>query len=274
MAPLNPLVSTEWLADNLYDEDLRIADCRFYLDDPDRGHVEYLAGHIPGARYFSLDDDLTAKTGPGRHPLPDAAAFSGNLGALGIGDQHTVVVYDDSAGAIAARLWWMLRSLGHAKTVVLDGGWSAWAREHRSVSIEIPDWRSTEFAGSVAWTGTMDKDAVAEAGEDLLLIDARAATRYRGEAEPIDPIAGHIPGAINIPYQANVQATGHFLPPDVLADRFADADSDAIAVVYCGSGVTACHNLLALEVAGRRDALLYPGSWSDWCTTGGPVAKG
>lgn len=274
MAPLNPLVSTEWLAAHLYDEDIRIADCRFYLDDPNRGHVEYLAGHVPGARYFSLDGDLTATTGPGRHPLPDAAVFSEAVGRLGIGEEHTVVVYDDSSGAIAARLWWMLRSLGHAKSVVLDGGWSAWAAEHHSVSIEIPDWPRTEFVGSTAWAGTMDQHAIVESREGLVLIDARAAARYRGEAEPIDPIAGHIPGAINIPYQANVDPTGHFLPPEVLADRFADAGSDAIVVVYCGSGVTACHNLLAMEVAGHRDGLLYPGSWSDWCTTGGPIAKG
>lgn len=272
MATLTPLITTEWLAAQLHDEDLRIADCRFYLDDPGRGYAEYTAGHIPTARYFSLDDDLTGPDGPGRHPLPDATAFSKKLADAGIGDQQTVVVYDSSAGSIAARLWWMLRSLGHPRTYVLDGGWSAWASEPRSITTETPSWAPTQFAGSTSWTGIMNRQQIGGSDEHLILIDARAEARFSGTTEPIDPVAGHIPGAINLPYQANVTPTGHFLPVDDLRDRYTVATTEGVLVSYCGSGVTACHNLLALEVVGYHGALLYPGSWSDWCTSGGPIA--
>ena len=273
MATLTPLVTSDWLGVNLHAEDLRIADCRFYLDDPSRGHAEYLAGHIPGARYFSLDDDLTGAIGPGRHPLPDTSSFVEKLGRVGIGNQHTVVVYDDSAGSIAARLWWMLRSLGHENTFVLDGGWAAWAAQPRSVTTEIPEWPAAEFVGADSWTGVIDRDDIAGTEQDLVLIDARAAERYRGETEPIDPVAGHIPGAFNLPYQDNTDESGRFVAADELGKRFAVAQSDGTVVCYCGSGVTACHNLLALDIAGYSGALLYPGSWSDWCTSGGAVAR-
>lgn len=270
MATLNPLVSTEWLGEQLHDESLRIADCRFYLAEPDRGRQEYLAGHIPTALYFSLDDDLTGATGPGRHPLPDATVFAATVGRAGIGKEHTVVVYDDQGGGIAARLWWMLRSLGHERAYVLDGGWRAWTAEPRSVTTEVPVWDPVAFTTSGDWSGVITRDEIAD-NQQLLLIDARAAERYRGEHEPIDPVPGHIPGAFNIPYAGNVDATGHHLDPDALRERFAVAAGKAGVVNYCGSGVTACSNILALTIAGVPDPLLYPGSWSDWCTGGGEI---
>lgn len=271
VAPLNPLVSTEWLGGQLHDEKLRIADCRFNLAEPHRGYEEYLAAHIPTARYFSLEQDLTGTDGPGRHPLPDATAFATTIGEMGIGHEHTVVVYDDQGGGVAARLWWMLRSLGHRRVHVLDGGWAAWTAEPRSVTTEIPVWKPTVFAGPDEWSGVISRHEIA-ATDGLLLLDARAPERYRGEHEPIDPIPGHIPGAVNIPYAGNVVATGHYLEPAVLRERFAIATGHDTIVNYCGSGVTACSNILALAAAGYPDTLLYPGSWSDWCTSGGPIA--
>ena len=272
MAALNPLVSTEWLGGQLHDESLRIADCRFYLAEPERGRREYLAGHIPSALYLSLDDDLTGSHGPGRHPLPEAAEFAERIGNTGIGNEHTVIVYDDGSGGIAARLWWMLRSLGHEAVAVLDGGWAAWVSEPRSVTTEIPVWAPTTFATPEHWSGVINGDEIEAGREDLLLIDARAAERYRGEIEPIDPIAGHIPGAVNIPYSGNRNAAGRYLDAATLRQRFAMVNPDNLVVTYCGSGVTACDNLLALAVAGHSDALLYPGSWSDWCDRGGKVS--
>lgn len=272
MAPLNPLVSTEWLGDQLYEESLRIVDCRFSLAEPERGRAAYLAGHIPTARYLSLDDDLTGKTGPGRHPLPSAELFAAAMARMGVGLEHTVVVYDDSGASIAARLWWMLQSLGHERTYVLDGGWQAWAEEPRSVTTEVPTWEPATRPLSDCWTGVITREEIASDRDKLLLIDARAPERYRGEEELLDPVAGHIPGAFNIPYAENVDATGRFLDKESLERRLALAAGEGIVVNYCGSGVTACHNLLALAVAGRTDALLYPGSWSDWCTSGGEVA--
>jgi thiosulfate/3-mercaptopyruvate sulfurtransferase len=271
VAALNPLVSTDWLGNRLHDESLRIADCRFYLAEPGRGRREYLAGHIPTALYFSLDDDLTGSTGPGRHPLPDAVTFAAAVGQRGISKKHAVVVYDDQGGGIAARLWWMLRSLGHQRVHVLDGGWAAWTSEPRSVTTEIPIWRPALFEAWGDWSGLVDREKVAT-DESLLLIDARAPERYRGEVEPIDPIPGHIPGAFNIPYTGNVNTGGHHLDAEALRERFAIAAGDAAVVSYCGSGVTACSNLLALAIAGFPDALLYAGSWSDWCTTGGEIS--
>lgn len=272
MAALNPLVSTGWLEGLLHDESLRIADCRWALTDPARGREEYLSAHIPTARYFSLDDDLAAATGPGRHPLPRATTFAQEMGHVGIGDEHTVVAYDDRGGAYAARLWWMLRSLGHNNVHVLDGGWTAWVNEPRSTTTEIPTWQASSLNVAPEWTGIVDREQVASGGDGLLLLDARAPERYRGEEEPIDPIAGHIPGAFNIPFEGNLRESGHFLPVEELEERFAVADSNLAIVSYCGSGVTSCHNVLALEVIGQSGTLLYPGSWSDWCGAGGEIA--
>lgn len=267
METLSPLTSAAALERRLGQESLRIADCRFYLPEPERGGAEYDEGHIPGARYFSLDDDLTAARGPGRHPLPDPIAFAELLGAAGIGNEHDVIVYDDAGAGIAARLWWMLRSLGHTRVQVLDGGWEAWNTTSRPVSTRIPRWDPVMFSGASEWTGIITAEQIEADDTGLLLVDARASERYRGDEEPIDPVAGHIPGAVNIPYQGNVEPRGRFLPPADLEERFAATIASSLTTVsYCGSGVTACNNLLALAVIGHTDALLYPGSWSDWCS--------
>lgn len=271
MAALKPLVTTDWLGDRLHDESIRVADCRFYLDEPDRGLREYRESHIPTAKYFSLDDHLTGPSGPGRHPLPDPAAFAALLHQAGIGDEHTVVTYDDGSSTSAARMWWMLRSLGHRQAAVLDGGWAAWSTEPRSITSEVPEWENSELTLAEKWSGIITREAIAST-EDLLLIDSRAAARYWGELEPIDPVAGHIPGAINIPYQENTGDSGIFLAGKELSDRFAAIGRSRVTALYCGSGVTACNNILAAEVAGYSELLLYPGSWSDWCTSGGEVA--
>ena len=269
MAPLGdrlgPLVSTDWLEYQLHDEDVRIIDCRFYSTEPARGYEEYLAGHIPTASYFSLDDDMAAPVGPGRHPLPDPEEFAARLRSAGIGDRHHVVVYDLADAGNAARMGWMLRSLGHPETYVLDGGWTAWSAEPRSTTREIPEWEPGDFAAAREWSGTIDRDQILTDSDGLFLIDARAAERYRGEVEPFDPVAGHIPGAFSLPYQDNTDDSGHFLSVEELQERFRTISSKEPIVAYCGSGVTACNNILAMEIAGITDVLLYPGSWSDWC---------
>ncbi len=267
-----PLVSTGWLEYRLHDEALRIIDCRFYSAEPSRGYEEYLAGHIPTAAYFSLDDDMAGPVGPGRHPLPEPEAFSARLRSAGIGNDHRVVVYDHADAGIAARLWWMLRSLGHTETYVLDGGWAAWSAEPRSTTREIPEWEPGDLSLADEWSGSIDRDQILTSGEGLFLIDARAAERYRGEEEPFDPVAGHIPGALNLPYEENTDESGHFLPIEELQARFGAISTKEPIVCYCGSGVTACNNILAMEIAGITDVLLYPGSWSDWSTSGGDVA--
>lgn len=260
-------MSTEWLGEQLHDDDIRLIDCRFYLPEPGRGLAEYRAGHIPGARYLSLDDHLTAPDGPGRHPLPEPAAFVAHLQAAGIGSEHTVVVYDQGDAGTAARLWWMLRSLGHESAVVLDGGWAAWSSEPRSTTTEVPEWESSDLDLASEWSATIDRRGVETGGDELFLVDSRAAERHRGEIEPIDPVAGHIPGSCNIPYQGNTDSTGRFLPLEELRERFATVDTGKRVVVYCGSGVTACNNILAMEAVGLNEVALYPGSWSDWIDT-------
>ncbi len=271
MATLKPLVTTDWLGDRLHDEELRIADCRFYLANPAQGPSEYERGHIPTAKYFSIEDDLTGASGPGRHPLPDPTEFADRLRQFGIGNEHTVIIYDDGSSTSAARMWWMLRSLGHQRVAVLDGGWTAWSSEPRSVTSEVPVWEPAELKLAVQWSGTVTGDEVA-AAQGLLLVDSRAPARYRGDEEPIDPVAGHIPGAVNVPYQDNNAEGGLFLAQEDLKQRFSMIAQESDVVFYCGSGVTACNNILAAEAAGYSDTLLYEGSWSDWCARGGEVA--
>ncbi len=272
METVGPLVSTGWLEYQLHDEEVRIVDCRFYLAEPQRGYDEYMSAHIPTAVYLSLDDHLTGAEGPGRHPLPDPEAFAAVMSKIGIGDDHTVVVYDQNGAGIAARLWWMLRSLGHSKTVVLDGGWAAWSAEPRSTTTEVPSWEPANMAMADTWSGTIDRKTIEANRDRFTLLDSRARERHRGEIEPIDPISGHIPGSFNIPYQGNTDDAGRFLSVEDLAGRFESIDPSDQVVVYCGSGVTACNNILAMDLAGITGTLLYPGSWSDWSGAGGEVA--
>ena len=272
-----PLISVEELAGRLEDDDLRVVDTRWYLADPTEGRAEYRRHHIPGAIFLDLDGDLCAPQGPGRHPLPDAGVFSELLGSVGIGNRHRVVVYDDSAGAVAARLWWMLRHLGHDRVQVLDGGYTAWWRAGLPTTAAVPSRPAETF---VAHERTDDmitgRELSARLGS-VVLLDARAYERYAGHEDPIDPVAGHIPSAVSAPYAENTNLDGRFLTARKLRRRFSalGVGGEPPVVTYCGSGVTACSNVLAAVVAGLPAPLLYPGSWSDWCTTPGmPIATG
>ena len=268
------LVTVDGLRGLLDDADLRVADTRWYLGEPDRGRGAYRAAHVPGAVYADLEHHLSAPAGAGRHPLPDPPDFSAAMGRIGIGAEHFVVAYDDRGGAVAARLWWMLRAQGHEHVAVLDGGWTAWQAAGMPESDVVPRHPPPDRAlAAVPWAGIVDRDEVRGALGTVTLIDARAGERYRGETEPVDPVAGHIPTALNLPADENLAADGRFLDPEVLRARFSDL-ADGAVVSYCGSGVTACHNLLALDVAGIAGGLLYPGSWSDWSTAGEAVATG
>jgi thiosulfate/3-mercaptopyruvate sulfurtransferase len=272
-----PLISVAELRALLDDPELAVADTRWYLGEPDRGRAAYADGHVPGAVYVDLEHHLSASAGPGRHPLPDPFDFALSMEHLGIGAEHLVVAYDDRGGAVASRLWWMLRAQGHQRVQVLDGGWTAWmaAGMPASLNPQVPTPPARRI-GAAPWPGTLDRDEVRSRIGDITLVDARSPDRYRGETEPIDPVAGHIPTAINLPYEDNLSADLRFREPDELRAQFAAAGvtADAKVVSYCGSGVTACHNLLAMEIAGIEGATLYPGSWSDWSTAGEEAATG
>ncbi len=292
------LISVAELAAGLTDPNLRIADVRWSLAAPTAGRAAYASAHLPGAVFVDLETVLTAPVGPGRHPLPDPAAFAAALSALGIGRGHRIVAYDDAGGTVAARLWWMLDALGHAPTAVLDGGIEAWRAAGQPVTAEVPTFAAAEpvptpGAGS-AWPGTIDRVTLAARLGEVTMLDARARERYRGDVEPIDRIPGHIPTARSLPTTALLAPAGRFLTPDVLAARFASAgvgparpggapgagaatSGGATAgqvVVSCGSGVNACQLALGMRAAGLPDPLLYPGSYSDWTQSGMPIATG
>jgi thiosulfate/3-mercaptopyruvate sulfurtransferase len=273
----SPLMSVEDLAARLGVPELRIVDCRWYLGRPGAGLEAWDAGHIPGAIHLDLDADLSARTGPGRHPLPSPADFARRLGAVGIGDGHDVVAYDDVGGWVAARLWWMLDNLGFGAVRVLDGGWQAWLAARLPVSTDVPAYPPASVTLGPAWSGIIDRAALKGRLGSVVLLDARGAPRYRGETEPIDPVAGHIPTAVNSPTDDNLGPDGRFLPPDVLAARFRTLGADPSTtdvVTSCGSGTSACHHSLAMRVAGLPDPILYVGSYSDWSRAGEPVATG
>jgi thiosulfate/3-mercaptopyruvate sulfurtransferase len=276
------LISTADLAARLGAPGIVVVDLRHDLGQPDAwGEAQYRSGHVPGAVFAHLDRDLSApKTGGnGRHPLPSPAVCAALFGRLGIGAATQVVAYDQGSGAYASRLWWMLRWLGHDAAAVLDGGFDRWTREGRSVTAEVPVPRPATFT---ARPGAIPVDAaeVASAigGGSMLLIDARAPERFRGEVEPLDPVAGHIPGAVNRPFLRNLGPEGTFKPAAALRTEFdtlLGGKPPATVVHQCGSGVTACHNALAMEIAGLPGARLYPGSWSEWCADPArPVARG
>jgi len=257
------LVSTQQLADHL--REWRIFDCRHDLMKPDLGAQQYREAHIPGALFAHMEHDLSAaKTGKnGRHPLPDPATFAAWLGKQGLGKDDQVVCYDTANGSTAARLWWMLRWVGHQKVAVLDGGLAKWTKEGRPVDAAVPRFKPTHYAAGKG-AGTVSADGVSRSP---MLLDARAPVRWRGEQEPIDPIAGRIPGAKNRFNMENVSPDGTFKSSAELKSAFQailknQAPDDVVH--YCGSGVAACHNLLAMEVAGLTGGKLYPGSWSEW----------
>jgi len=254
------LVSTQQLADHL--REWRIFDCRHDLMKPDLGAQQYREAHIPGALFAHMEHDLSGpKTGKnGRHPLPEPATFVAWLGKQGLMKDDQVVCYDAANGSAAARLWWMLRWVGHDKVAVLDGGIAKWLKEGRPVDAVVPRAKATVYrAGKTS--GTVTAEAVLESP---LLVDARAPARWRGEQEPIDPVAGRIPGALNRFNMDNLNADGTFKPPSQLKAEFEKILQNRESVHYCGSGVAACHNLLAMEIAGLSGGRLYPGSWSEW----------
>ncbi len=268
------LISVEGLEKFLSNPNWVVIDCRFWLDDTEKGRSDYLAGHIPGANYVHLDDDITgpivtAETG--RHPLPAIADLANLFGSWGIDQDTQVVVYDDRGGMIAARVWWILRWLGHETVAVLDGGIPAWEAAGHPVTTEV------KTPPTVAFTPVPQMEMLADANDVLayfgdpgrILIDSRAPERYRGEIEPIDPVAGRIPGAINYFWMRNLTSRGTFEIKDALRGRFSDLLGDipaTRAIFYCGSGVTAAHNVLAVVHAGLGTPKLYNGSWSEWIT--------
>lgn len=270
----HPLITVDELAQLAGTASLRIADTRWYLGEPDRGHNAFHQGHIPNAVYVHLERDLSAEEGPGRHPLPDRGVFAETMGRRGIGDQDLVVAYDDRGGAVAARLWWMLRDIGHERVRVLDGGLDAWTEAGHPLSISILSPPRAAMTVRPSPTATIDRDSLAGRLGSVTLLDARAPERFRGEVEPMDPAAGHIPSARSAPFEENLDADGRFRSRAELRERFDALDVDETTVVYCGSGVTACHNALAIKAAGLPEPTLYPGSWSDWSTAGLPVATG
>lgn len=263
-----PLITARDLADLMSQEKVVIADCRFTIGgDREAGRRAYLAGHIPGAVYFHLDEDMAAPPAEhgGRHPLPDPAAFATRLSAAGIGPGVKVVAYD-AAGAPAARFWWLLRYFGHEDVAVLDGGFKAWTAAGLPVSTEVPDpVTGITFVPKPRPEMTASMEEVRERPSDVALVDSRTAERFAGKPNPMDERSGHIPGAINRYYMDSLAPDGTLRPAKEQAARFAGLDPQRL-ILYCGSGVTACTNLLALEAAGLTGARLYVGSWSDWCS--------
>lgn len=268
--------------------DWAVVDCRFDLMRPDWGASAYAAGHVPGALYAHLDRDLSGPVGPatGRHPLPSPEQLAETLGRWGIDSSVQVVAYDQGNGAYAARLWWLLRWAGHQKVAVLNGGFAAWQQASLPIETAVISRQRRTFtlrpvAAQVVSTAELERAVRDEAlGSGSMLVDARAADRFAGENETIDPIAGHIPGARNHPFARNLDSQGRFLPAGELRERWTETLGAAAAepsamIAMCGSGVTACHNLLALEVAGLPGARLYAGSWSEWIRDPArPVARG
>lgn len=260
-----------------------VLDCGFDLANPQAGRQQYESGHLPGAAYVHLDETLSgAKTGSnGRHPLPERAAFARAMAALGVGPRTQVVAYDNAGGMFAARLWWLLRWIGHEAVAVLDGGQAAWQAQGYPLTSEPAAPRpAAELPVRDSLQPTLDYAQLRQAlttGERVVL-DARAPDRYRGENETLDAVGGHIPGARNRFFRDNLGPDGRFLAPEQLRQAFTqqmNGRTPADVVNQCGSGVTACHNLLAMEVAGLKGAALYPGSWSEWSAqAGAPIATG
>lgn len=272
---LDTLVSVSELAENLDNPDWRIVDCRFSLGDVQAGQRSYEDSHIPGAHYVSLDADLSSPHIPGktgRHPLPDKTDWIARIQALGLTPQTQVILYDDAGGAMAARMWWMLRWVGHENVAVLNGGWQAWQRSGLEGSNIIPDapaQSQVDYSSLPTLVTIVEADALDS--QQQLILDAREIPRYRGDTEPLDPVAGHIPGAQCSPFSENLDSQSCFLSPGALQAKFSfgnssDERSDKPVVCYCGSGVTAAHNILSMKIAGFDEPALYPGSWSDWIT--------
>lgn len=261
------LIEANELKAILNNNDLVIVDCRFKLSDPAAGEAAYAQEHIPGAVYAHLDRDLSGEpfTDKGRHPMLSPDAMGALFGRLGIETDSQVVVYDDMRGAIGSRLWWMLRYMGHEAAAVLNGGYPAWEQMGGPTVSSIEQNNLTQYEARLGDVTLVTLDEVAE---QTLLVDSRTAPRYRGEVEPLDPVAGHIPGAVNHHFGLNFGDDGRFLPAEQLAQNFSDLFGETApedVTFYCGSGVTACTNLLAVAYSGLKQPKLYGGSWSEWC---------
>lgn len=279
MSTFGPLVSPEWLREHIGEPDLRVVDFRWYLTGR-QGRDAYLAGHIPGAVFIDLDA-VTGK-GPGRHPLPTREQFQEEIRRAGVSASTRVVAYDDAGGSIAARLWFLLGWFGHGAQAVLDSGLQGWGEP---LETTVPVVQPGDFKARAPKRSRildfeqverLSKAAGGRAGAGRVIVDARVGERYRGEREPIDPKKGHIPGAVSAPWTDNLDADARFKSPEELRRQYEGlgVDGKVGAVVYCGSGVNACHDLLALEIAGISDVRLYEGSWSDWSHQDAPVATG
>lgn len=271
MAGFGPIVSPEWLHDHIDDADLRVIDFHWSLKGGS-GREEYGRGHIPGAVFVELDA-VTGREGGGRHPLPTGEQFESEMRKAGVSPGTKVVVYDDAGGSVASRLWFLLHWFGHESQAVLDGGIGAWLGPLETAAKAVPS--GTFRARPPDPSKILDFDHVRKL-TGAVLLDARLGERYRGEVEPVDPKAGHIPGALSAPWQENLGPDGRFKSPEQLRRRFADLgvlDANG-AVAYCGSGVNATHNLLAMEIAGLKNGRLYAGSWSDWSNRDAPIATG
>jgi thiosulfate/3-mercaptopyruvate sulfurtransferase len=283
---MNPLISAAWLLEHHLEADLRVVDARFLLGQPNAGRDAFAAGHLPGAIFLDLERDLS---GPkrsdgrgGRHPLPDPNVLAVRLSELGVGNEHVVIAYDDPSGGqgfYAAHVWWLLRYLGHDRIAVLDGGLPAWIAV--GGGLEVGDSLAGKSHAKASFTAQVRPEMLASAedvlarGSGSVLIDSRAAPRYRGEVEPMDAKAGHIPGAINLDWSAGLESDGRFKSSSLQSERFTALEDAEEILVYCGSGVSACGNLLALELAGVAGAKLYAGSWSDWISQpNAPIAAG
>ena len=278
----NTVVSTEFLASQLDNPSWVVIDCRFTLTDSEAGRRAYAAGHIPGARYAHLNEDLSSPVTPtsGRHPLPDLAVFCARLGAWGVTPDSQVVVYDDSFGSMAVRLWWLLRGLGHKNIALLDGGLPKWVREKHPQTDDLPALAAQTYPchDRPSWGVDAATIDIIRQSTAHKLVDARPEHRFSGEREPLDTVAGHIPGSVNWVFEENLDMDGTYLPADELRENYTQllkGVAPGNVVHTCGSGVTASHNILAMEIAGLPGSQLYPGSWSEWITDPArPVATG
>ncbi len=269
--PNPPIVTPAWLNTQLAQPNIAIVDCRFALADPSLGQQQYQTSHIPGSHHLDLNRDLSSpvKIHGGRHPLPDSATFGAKLAAIGINSDTLVIAYDDSRFAFAARLWWLLRYYGHDRVAILDGGYTNWVKAGYPVTADLPTpVPAGNFQPQIQTDEIVEIESVKTIQHSTthILIDSREADRYLGKTEPIDPIAGHIPGAVNYPWQDVTTAEGFALLIEQQQARWQAISPNVQPIVYCGSGVTACVNLLSLSIAGIDRAKLYPGSWSDWCS--------
>jgi thiosulfate/3-mercaptopyruvate sulfurtransferase len=269
MNAISPIVSAPWLASHLHRADVIVIDCRFQLTAPDWGYQQYLDSHIAGADYLDLDRDLSGaiECHGGRHPLPNPDILAQKLDSIGvISGQTHVIAYDDSRFAFASRLWWLLRYLGHDRVSLLDGGWRAWREGGYPISAVVPEGKRGRFIADPHDRWVVSIEQVKARPDSVVLLDSREGDRYRGEREPIDPIAGHIEGAVNYPWLEVTDDRGFIHPRGFHQQRWQACQNAGETIVYCGSGVTACVNILSLTLAGYDSVKLYSGGWSDWCS--------